>query len=853
MLIYIKIKQNKIKLLLVIATFVINNIMAINCYAVDYYGGFTELKQALNNTSKLRNFYATKDIDLTTDLGDMKGNKCTLNLYGYNFYMDGKGLYSGIGLKDSNVLNIYDFKFVKNFYDSSSGVVIDSSAEVNIYDTYFENNEATGNQNGGAIFNSGTLTVQDSTFKDNIAGKNGGAIASPGEATITDCTFTGNVSTGGTGGAFCVPSGGGEAVITGCTFTSNRADTGNGGAVRVVGSSEISDSTFTSNTTGADGGGVCIESSGDLILSGSTFTSNTAADNGGGLENSGNTTITNTNFTDNTSTSGNGGGIYTNNTLNIIADGKDVTFSGNTAIGESNAIYFDGGTLNFNAGNGGDMIFDDKIDSSNIANTISINKTGVATNAPTDGKIQFNETVSNTTLALYNGTLALGNDTYINSNNMALNGGLIDMRNSAVGTASLNNITLTDGTTTNIAVDIDFLNSKMDKFTAVSLGAGTGVLNIETLNVVSNPTIESISLPFTNDILKSSVETSITTYTGPIYVYDVFYSKEYGSLNFINTYFTPSVLAAAIAIPTGVYFGTLGLYNLAINNSGSVTANSNSNQTKQNKKSYSGQHVPQSESGLWFDQYTTFDNTPLVNGPKVSSINYGSIIGGSSEVRELRNGYKNQLSFYVGYNNSRLNYSNVAILQNGASFGLMSALSKKDFFLITTGMISSYLSNVNTIFGQDEFTTISSGLALNTGYNFKKFNDRITIQPNILTSYTNLNTVDYKSASNLEMKAPPLNAIQVSPGIKLINNISENLQSFITVSSVNNFMKSTQVSANDVALPSMSIRPYMEYGIGIGYNPAKKYNGYLNVLFRSGGREGIGFKFGFNIALGKEA
>jgi predicted outer membrane repeat protein len=86
---------------------------------------------------------------------------------------------------------------------------------------------------GGAILNDGTLTVNDSTFKDNTVTSivyGGGAICNYQEATLTvkGCTFTGNTATDkcGQGGAI---SNDGTLHVTGSNLIDNSA--GIGGAI----------------------------------------------------------------------------------------------------------------------------------------------------------------------------------------------------------------------------------------------------------------------------------------------------------------------------------------------------------------------------------------------------------------------------------------------------------------------------------------------------------------------------------------------------------------------------------------------------------------------------------------------
>ena len=65
-------------------------------------------------------------------------------------------------------------------------------------------------------------------------------------------------------------------------------------------------------------------------------------------------------------------------------------------------------------------------------------------------------------------------------------------------------------------------------------------------------------------------------------------------------------------------------------------------------------------------------------------------------------------------------------------------------------------------------------------------------------------------------------------------------------------MNESKVTANNVKLPEMSVKPYVEYGVGIQRNWAEKYTGFLQAMIRNGGRNGIALTGGFRFLLGDE-
>jgi predicted outer membrane repeat protein len=132
---------------------------------------------------------------------------------------------------------------------------------------------------GGAITNNGSLVLTSATMSQNTAAGNfGGAIKNHGTTTISGSTFTNNTAPSGYGGAIDSAETSSQLIISSSTFSNNSAQLG-GGAIASNGTIQLTNSTFSGNTTQSSGqvsGGGAIETTGPLIVSGSTFVSNTA-------------------------------------------------------------------------------------------------------------------------------------------------------------------------------------------------------------------------------------------------------------------------------------------------------------------------------------------------------------------------------------------------------------------------------------------------------------------------------------------------------------------------------------------------------------------------------------------------
>ena len=247
-----------------------------------------------------------------------------------------------------------------------SGGAIGNSGELTVSDSELQGNLG-GFTGGGGIFNSGNATIADSTLAANAAGS-GGGVSNVGLLSIADTTFSGNNTTFDSGGGLdnlgtatvadsifannlALSFGGGIAnrgtlTVSDTTLTGNSAN-GDGGGLANRGSATVSDSTFELNSAGAFGGGIANDGQFGggpaLSLSGSTIASNTASFGGGGVFNNfAAATIENSIVEGNSA--GSGGGIYNQ----AFFGGATVNIDAST-IRNNSASFFGGGVLNFGA------------------------------------------------------------------------------------------------------------------------------------------------------------------------------------------------------------------------------------------------------------------------------------------------------------------------------------------------------------------------------------------------------------------------------------------------------------------------------------------------------------------------
>jgi len=158
-------------------------------------------------------------------------------------------LYDGLGMEPPDVSILL----------RNSGGAIFNNGVLTVNNSDLDYNRAT--QKGGGIYNAGTMTVNATTFQNNgvnilnAPGESGGAIYNIGIATIVDSTFVGNIASQSAGAI--ANSYGGMMTITNSTISANSttlSGIASGAAIMNSGNLHISYTTITSNagtTSGA--------------------------------------------------------------------------------------------------------------------------------------------------------------------------------------------------------------------------------------------------------------------------------------------------------------------------------------------------------------------------------------------------------------------------------------------------------------------------------------------------------------------------------------------------------------------------------------------------------------------------
>ena len=580
------------------------------------------------------------------------------------------------------------------------------------------------------------------------------------------------------------------------------------------------------------------------------------------IEGTGNLVLTNANLSDTTlEASANGQLVIRNSSGNAINLNNSLIL--NNSNNSNSGVRFEGNSdINFNG------VYNGNSPSGTVALDLE------------NATLTRGDKDSHAFWLLNSGTLKYYDDLYLANGGMnaiTFNGGNLDLRNGIASNIPLYGLALKSNS--NIFVDVDLANKSMDKLTANNSSYTGGKLNVAGMTLLSDAQNDFTSINFTEDNnLKSHV-----AYTGdskvaysPIYKYNVNYNANNGNFEFKrgngggggddSSAFNPAILASPVGAQLGSYLTQLNTYEQAFANQDMLMSLTNEQRTAlkfANKLAstqgtgeggvvtFSPNQIPEQSRGLWFRPFSTFENVGLKNGPNVKNIGYGSLFGGDSDIIELKNGWDMIYSFYAGYNGSNQYYDGVSVSQNGGTLGASGTWYKGNFFTGLTANVGASVADASTMFGNEDFAMLMTGVASKTGYNWELASGKFIIQPSFLMSYTFVNTFDYTNSAGVKISSDPLNAIQIAPGLKFIGNLKNGWQPYVSLQMVWNVMDRARFKANDVSLPNMSVDPYFQYGIGLQKRVGDRFTGFGQAMLRNGGRNGIALQFGFRWALGK--
>ena len=564
-------------------------------------------------------------------------------------------------------------------------------------------------------------------------------------------------------------------------------------------------------------------------------------------------------------------GAVTNNS--IISQDVSVNSSGKLTVGANIGNLINSGEVTSNTSNLTGAINNSGI--LNLSGTLNKEISGLgSTKIVGDSFTLLDGAAVKGVLDINNQTLnVLATNTENLFNDVNINSGTLNLINNGINNLSANSFKINGNV--NLLLDADLRNSSMDRLPSTTVA--NGVINVNGINLLSDSANEKTYIPFAYDSFKDKVQTNITTVGkdvsnsyqtttfAPIYKYDVSYNPSNGYFLFSrgggksSADFNPAVLSGAVNSQIGAYSAINETFSYAFRHADySYMPLPKKIRTLANRyaiiepKSMRYENEYSKTGGIWYQPYANFENVGLSNGPRVDVQSYGSLIGGDSSYKQLKRGWGTVTTPYIGYNGTSQSYSGVSTTTNGGILGLTQTFYHGDFFTALTVNAGASNGESSTMYGKENYTALMAGVGSKTGYNFE-FNDgKFIIQPSLLMAYTYVNTFDYTNAAGIKISSDPLHSIQLHPSIKLMGNVGRGWQPYASVGMVWNILNETRFTANNVRLPEMSIRPYVEYGVGLQKVWQDKCTGFVQAMLRNGGRNGVALTFGFKWAVGKD-
>ena len=800
----------------------------------------------------------------------------------------------------SGDMTVEDSSFGGNSAGGAGGAINNGgSGDLTVSNTTFHDNTSKGN--GGALNNTSTGT----TKLDNITAYNntseeglGGAIYTNQDMTITDSSF--GVDPQGNPSLNRDKNGQNDIYIAdGATVTletKNSDSTINSG---VAGEGDIDKTGSKTLNLSGDNDGF----TGDLnVKEGEVkFTQNSEDDTyvSGPTNISGGAKVTLDNDkSDITAGSFSGeGDLVKDGSKDLTLTGDNSGFSGKVDIQAGSVIFnADDGTKYFggqtNIGEDGELV----VNSDNGTSLSQISGNGTMTkNGDGDLTLNGNNSGFNGDMNINGGALNLASGTTLGNigNATFADGTAINLQNTSVVTdpetgayttdpnpasiesLSFNNLVINGKV--DFKIDVDLYNEKADNIHADQvtvnndgyLSIGRGGLNVVTdaKSLVRDTIVQIASGALAQDDY-IRLESDARTVMGPIQKYDVTYGN--GNLTFagqggdrpdINSV-NPAIMASPVATQIGGFltqsqmlqdgFFHMNRYTKYAHSDRFAAENINKYAIETGQMPAQASPLPETSQGMWIKPYATYEKVGLRNGYKVENFAYGSMYGGDGDMFDMGHGWKGVISAFVGYNGNHMNYNGISMDMQGGSLGATGTFYKGNFFTGITVSTGASAGEAYTQYGTDRFSMLTAGIANKTGYNIEINDGKLIVQPTLFTGYTFVNTFDYTNAAGVRMDSDPLHAIQIIPGVKIIGNLENGWQPYAGVDMVWNIMDRTNVMANDVRLPQMSVKPYVQYGVGVQKSWGDKFTAFVQTMFRGGGRNGVAFTAGFRWVFGKE-
>lgn len=201
---------------------------------------------------------------------------------------------------------------------------------------------------------------------------------------------------------------------------------------------------------------------------------------------------------------------------------------------------------------------------------------------------------------------------------------------------------------------------------------------------------------------------------------------------------------------------------------------------------------------------------------------------------------------YIGYNGAHQTFNGVGMYQNGGQGGLMGTFMKDNFIGSVVAYGGGYNNEMSVAGNTDRAGNWFAGTAAKLAYNFHP-TKHFTIQPTAFMSYNIFGRQNWGTDfGSMSMNSGLLNGINVAPGMNFIY-AKETWSVYATFQYMYNINEQVGGRAGNVDLASVKMEHgYIQYGLGVTKTWKDRLNSFFQIVFRNGGRTGVGFQLGLN-------
>lgn len=454
--------------------------------------------------------------------------------------------------------------------------------------------------------------------------------------------------------------------------------------------------------------------------------------------------------------------------------------------------------------------------------------------------------------ALNIGSGVADNHFFVSDLNMTNNSALNAM-NSVLNKYQISNDMIVEGKN-NLSIDIDGRNKVGDAFIINNLASNTnGTLNVADFNFIGLAPIDRQFKIRVFDANSINDKVNFTSTDKEIFTPIGYYNLQSAGGGWYTsnmTRYNPQVFRGQVATLASfnnqLMIDDMLLNHVTLDSERVLAQSKNANVYASTLPQFAPYQYKKEEGGLWYKSYVNFENLSLTQGLKVGNNSYGSLVGADFPVIKLKHGWRLMPTAYIGYNGAHQTFNGVGMYQNGGQGGLMGTFMKDNFIGSVVAYGGGYNNEMSVAGNTDRAGNWFAGTAAKLAYNFHP-TKHFTIQPTAFMSYNIFGRQNWGTDfGSMSMNSGLLNGINVAPGMNFIY-AKETWSVYATFQYMYNINEQVGGRAGNVDLASVKMEHgYIQYGLGVTKTWKDRLNSFFQIVFRNGGRTGVGFQLGLN-------